>query len=301
MKQRIRLFIKVILLVGVLAPGSLWGQADTARLEPRIGVSYFQDGDDLPYLTGRVRVKRDKGWEPVKWVIVNLFLNEETKLGMMGNITTDTKGGGKYILPEKFKAAWDSLDEYTFIARIKGDSQVEDGEESITIKRSRLEVTAETVDSVRMVTITLTQRDHGKWVPVPEVELKAFIDRQFGKLPLGEETYTTDDAGKVALEFNVQIPGDQDGNIRVGAWIEDHDDFGNRTALTTVAWGLPLHHADGFDKERTLWSTRDKAPVWLILLSNGMILIVWGVIFYLVYLIFKIKTENKSKSQTQDV
>ncbi len=278
----------------LLIPGVVRSQDDTIKLQPRIELNYFLVNDELPYLTTRVRIKKDNRWEPVKWVIVNLFLNEETKLGMMGNVTTDPKGEGKYILPSKFKLAWDSLDQYTFIARIKGDDKVTDAKKIINIKRSSLQVETKVEDSARSINITFKERQKEKWIPIPEIELKAFIYRNFGKLSIGEDAYTTDEAGTAKVEFMITIPGDEKGNIQVGAAIEDHEDYGNLTATRTVAWGLALSRTDNFWDKRTLWSTRERTPLWLLIFPNLMILLVWGVIIYLVIMIFALKRIHRN-------
>ncbi len=285
-----RALIVIGLVVLLIPPAS--AQEDTVRLEPRIDLTFIQEDDALPRLSVRVRVKRDKGWEPIKWVIVNLFLNEETKLGMMGNITTDVKGSGTFILPEKFIPAWDSLDQFTFIGRIKGDTQVTDASETLTINRSRLAVSTQVIDSVRKVTVSLTKREKGRWIPVPETDLSVFIHRQFGRLTIGEDTYTTDENGQVEVDFSVNIPGDKDGNILIGAWIEDNDELGNRVSLTQAPWGSPLAPVQDHSRQRTLWSSRDLAPFWLLAISNGMLLLVWGVVVYLLFILFRMKREQ---------
>lgn len=286
LNRAITLFATISVL---LVPRMVISQDDTVRLSPRIELNYFQVNGELPYLTTRVRVKKDSRWEPVKWVIVNLFLNEETKLGMMGNATTNIKGEGSYILPAKFKPAWDSLDQYTFIARIKSDDKVRDTKKVITIKRSNLKVETNEQDSTRKILITIQERQRGKWENVSDLELKAFINRHFGKLIIGEDTYTTDENGAVSVSFEASIPGDDKGVIAVGATIEDNDDYGNLTTTQNVAWGLPLEEHDDFFAKRTLWSTRDKAPIWLLIFPNFVIFLVWGVIAYLFYNVLILK------------
>lgn len=267
---------------GCLLPAPIWGQ-DSAKIEARIELNYFQVNNEIPYLTARVRTKTEKGWVPVKWVIVNLFLNQETKLGMMGNITTDSKGDGKYILPSKFKAAWDSLDKFTFMARIMSDEKVMDAKKEIIIKKSSLQIDTKEEDSVRTILISFKEKRGKEWMEVSDVELKPFMNRNFGKLPIGDGAFTTDETGSAKVEFSAQLPGDKNGSIFVGGSIEDHEDYGNITSMKSVAWGLPLARNEDFFKQRTLWSTRERTPIWLLVGPNLMILLVWGVIGYLIY------------------
>jgi hypothetical protein len=102
-----------------------------------------------------------------------------------------------------------------------------------------------------------------------------------------EETYTTDESGHVSSEFSLTIPGDAQGDIVIGAKIDDHEVYGSLVATKTAKWGLPLVPDDSFSK-RTLWATRDKTPLWLLIFPNLIILTVWGIIVYLVYQITRI-------------
>ena len=59
-----------------------------------MGLNYFKITEDSCYLTVKVITKPDRTYIPVPGVIINLFLNKQTKSGMMGNITTDEEGQG---------------------------------------------------------------------------------------------------------------------------------------------------------------------------------------------------------------
>jgi hypothetical protein len=75
--------------------------------------------------------------------------------------------------------------------------------------------------------------------------------------------------------------------------IEDHDEFGSIFAFTMKKWGKPTVDDNSAFERRTLWSTRDKTPYWLLVFPNLIIFGVWGVIVYLVLQIFKIKKLSK--------
>lgn len=272
---------------------SLLGQ-DTMRIDARIDLIFYQVNDDIPYLTTRVRTLTNKGWFPVQGVIVNLFLNEESKLGMMGNIISDPEGAGKYILPDKFRMAWDSLEKFTFTARILNDNNVNDIRKVITIKKCRLEIDTREEDSVRTLSVSFKEKQGKEWVGVFELELKPFVKRTFGRLPIGEDTLVTNEDGFAEVEFSSQIPGDEYGNLTLGWLLEDHDDYGNIKYTKSVAWGLPLVKNTDFFNRRTLWSSRERTPIWLLIGPNAMILLVWGVIVYLLYQIVLIKRIHKN-------
>ncbi|MEK7199532.1 MAG: hypothetical protein AAB212_06395 [Bacteroidota bacterium] len=51
---------------------------------------------------------------------------------------------------------------------------------------------------------------------------------------------------------------------------------------------MPFTPVNTFD-ERTLFATRDKAPLWLLFLAGSIVVSVWSVIIYLVRQIIKIR------------
>ena len=52
--------------------------------------------------------------------------------------------------------------------------------------------------------------------------------------------------------------------------------------LIEKKWGKPLvSHEDEFQR-RSLWGARDKSPVWLLLLANGILVAVWAVILFVI-------------------
>ena len=58
--------------------------------------------------------------------------------------------------------------------------------------------------------------------------------------------------------------------------------YGSLVSTKTAKWGQPRVPDNSFAK-RTLWATRDKTPLWLLIFPNLIIVTVWGIIFYLVY------------------
>ena len=256
------------------------------KISPRIDVSYYQADSALRYLLVKMRKKVDRRFEPIEnaEVLVSLELPEGSVEA--GKVITDAKGEGKIVLPNTLVATMHGLEEYAFVAAFFGTDSLEETSESITVKPSRLKI--ETDDADRSIRISLQVKTDGNWEPFMGADLAVFVKRQFGRILVGEEYYTTDEEGTVALTFETEIPGDANGMITVQGVIEDHDEFGNVLASTNPNWGVPLQITDDFNK-RTLWGTRDKTPWWLLVFPNAIIAGVWGVIVYLIVLLVRIK------------
>lgn len=256
------------------------------KISPRIDVAYYQADSALRYLLVTARKRIERRFEPVEnaELLVSIELAEGS--AEAGKVITNAKGEGKIILSNALVATMNDLEEYAFTVEFSGTDSLEEASESITIKPSRLKI--ETYDADSTIRISLQAKTNGKWEPFEGADVVFFVKRQFGKILIGEEYYTTDEDGAVELTFETDIPGDVNGVITIHGIIEDHEEFGNMLAASTPSWGVPLHISDGFNK-RSLWGTRDKPPWWLLVFPNLIIAGVWGVIVYLVALLLKIK------------
>jgi hypothetical protein len=109
-----------------------------------------------------------------------------------------------------------------------------------------------------------------------------------------EETYTTDSTGSVTVELKKDsLPGDEKGNIVLVAKVEDNDQYGNLFVEKTVPWGIVLKAEKNFFDQRTLWTTRFRTPLWLLLIAYSISAAVWGVLIYLIWQLIRIKRLSK--------
>ncbi|MBK5277453.1 MAG: hypothetical protein JJE09_01190 [Bacteroidia bacterium] len=254
----------------------------------KVDLAYYQLDNALPILVASAKTKNGKKFEPVDSVDIYLYFNEESTVGFIGKIRTNDKGIGKLSLPERFRSDWATLPSSTFIATITGNERFKDASTEIEIAKAKIELTAEEKDSVRIITAKVLAFQDSSWIVVPETEIKLVVRRLLSDIKVGEDdSFTTDDDGVASTEFNLTIPGDGDGNIFIGAKIDDNDTYGNLVTTKVMKWGAPLERDDSFEA-RTLWATRDKTPLWLLIFPNLIIASVWGIIFYLLYLITRI-------------
>ena len=70
--------------------------------------------------------------------------------------------------------------------------------------------------------------------------------------------------------------------IQILVKLEDDDSYGTLTAKIT-ALGVPMIPDLSFYTNRTMWSSRDKTPLWLLIIPNLIIFGIWITIFYLIY------------------
>jgi hypothetical protein len=290
MKRILALMTTALCLITILAQA----QDKVEKGTISINLAYHQLNDDLPQIKVSAKTKIERKFQPVEGVEVNIFFNAETSQGFIGRVKTNNHGAGSLSLPARFKDQWDSLSAFTFIGTLTQNDRFEDQSTELEITKARIELSLNEVDSIRTIQARVLARQDTSWVAQPETEIKLVVRRLSSDLKATEEeTFTTDEKGEISAEFVLSIPGDAQGNIVVGAKIDDHEIYGNLVSAKTAAWGQPLVPDSSFAK-RTLWATRDKTPLWLLIFPNLIIISVWGFIFYLVYLITRIIKVGKA-------
>ena len=145
-------------------------------------------------------------------------------------------------------------------------------------------------DSVREVTANLTNAG----TAVKDIDIHFYVKKSFGLLPLEGDFTTTDENGEASVDFPTDLPGDVSGNVIVIARVEDDEKLGNVKAMKTVNWGIPVKAESGV-AVRSLSSSGDNAPWPLTITVTSLVVIVWGIIFYILYQLILIKKEGKYK------
>ncbi len=277
-------------IIGLLGYSTVFAQA---KVEPRIDIMYTYINGQSPAVGVKVRKRIDRRYYPIAGVQTILYFQDEDDESEIGVITTDGNGFGSIEIPARLLSKWKEMSEFELYAKIHDSDSLVEASESVAIKKARVSLDGKVDDESKTVIATVEKFENDEWSPAGDVELKIFIKRDFGRLPIGEDSYSTDEEGSVKAGFETEIPGDEKGNIVVGAFVEDHEDFGSLFAYKELKWGVPTIDDNTEFNERNLWSTRDKTPIWLLVFPNLIIIGVWGTIGYLVLQIFKLKKLSK--------
>jgi hypothetical protein len=264
---------------------------DSAEQKEIIKLHYFNNNNSLQYLLLEGILKTGKKSEPQRNKVFKLFLDKDQPENLIAKVLTDTNGKAKAIIPPQLKSAWDSSGRHTFIVVAEAKSKEGETTSEFTITKSRISIDTLSEDGVKSISVRVMKYENDEWMPVKDVEMKIGVERLGGILSAGDEdTYTTDSTGTAKGEFKKDsLPGDQNGNFILIAKVEDNDELGNLVAEKIVPWGVAVKQDNNFFKQRTLWSTRFKTPLWLLFMAYSIVIGVWGTIIYLVFQIFKIK------------
>ncbi|CAN5664233.1 hypothetical protein BH11BAC3_BH11BAC3_17460 [soil metagenome] len=281
-------YFTLLLLVWV-GVGKLHAQ-DSSASTTILALQYFLPENNVPFIDVTTKKKTGRKFEPVKDVVVNVYLNEIAAGNLLGKVVTEIHGQGRVAFPASLKAAFDSLDEFTIVAESVPTGKEEALSAELTIKKAMLSIDTSFEDGVRTVSAQLKEKKGNKWLPVGDVEMKLRIKRLLSNLSVGEEeTYTADSAGTASAPFmRDSIPGDEKGNITLLAKVEENDTYGNLEVQKQAPWGIATKMKSNF-WHRTLWSTGNRAPIWLLVIAFSIIVGVWGTVIYLVGQVIKIK------------
>ena len=124
--------------------------------------------------------------------------------------------------------------------------------------------------------------------PIEDLELYFYVKRSFSNLPIGDFFNSTDETGVVEVEFPADLPGDSEGNVTILVKLMDSDLYNDQTIETVKKWGVPSPSPDHIDEKRSLWAAAANAPIPLIIIISALIFSIWFIIFYIIYIFFKI-------------
>ena len=252
-----------------------------------IGVNYFTSNNQIPRVLVKVKTKVDGRFQTVAGIPLKIFLDKDSTGNLIGSIVTNDQGEASTYIPPTLKAKWGKLVKHTFVASFDGNKKFDAGTGDLTVGKAKIvmDVTAD-----KKITATVFEMKDTAWTPVKGVDVKIGVRREGADLPVNETpTFTTDSTGQASADFKRDsIPGDAKGNIILVAKVEDNDQFGNLSIEKSVPWGSKFTWVSTFD-QRSLFATRDKAPIWLELIAYSIMFAVWGILVYLVMNILKIK------------
>ena len=254
----------------------------------RIYLEHFKN-DELRQLSIRVLTKNDKRYRPAEGVKVELYASKISPTNLLGTLETNIDGTNSYTFnKEQFKIAKNAK-LATYYAVIQKNDTIQSKEVKIIIKDVKLDVSYSIKDSVKQIHVQVLETDSiGIDIPQEDVEVKFLVDRPLSALPIGGDYNITDENGKVSMDFPNDLPGDEEGFLKIFVRIIENEEYGIVEISEIKQWGIPLSISDDSIK-RSLWASGANAPITLIVLVNIVIAVVWMIIFYIVYKIFRIR------------
>jgi hypothetical protein len=290
----------LLLLLYSLCGGFLFAQETKEKPEKKpvsLSLSYKKADGEVSVKLSATQ-KDGKKSVPVEGAISNLYLNKikkhdlKTGTGCVTDMVLNEDGEAVYILTGENKNIVDGKHEFKFIGRLYEDPRYEDTQEELNIKDANIAITVTEKDSDKTVTAKLTEwQEDGTEVPVKGTKVKLYIQRSFSQLLFGGDALATDENGEVSAQLPRDVIGESNGTLIVGGKVEDNDSYGTVQTSKAIPWSiLPKVNVEN---KGNLWSSGRNAPYSLVIISLTIILGIWGVIAYLVRLLFKIRKMGK--------
>jgi hypothetical protein len=284
-------------LLAILLAGSIrvLAQEEATKIDLTLNLRYFMYDNKIPYLSVQSKIKVKKKFQPVPGVAMSLYLDSVSADHLVAVVKTNEQGEATAPIPPSLKQIWDQSAKHKFTVVAPAGKDYEETTNDVEISKARITIDTTTDGDAKSVKITVTELKDNKWEPVKGVELKAGIQRLGGFMTMSkEDSYTTDSTGQIVAEFKRDsLPGDASGNLVLVAKVEDNDQYGNLVVEKSVPWGVSIKPNNDFNK-RTLFATRDKAPIWLLFMAYTITFSVWAVLVYLVGQLIKINKLGKA-------
>jgi hypothetical protein len=295
MKHALKIKGGFILLYFLIAAQLSMAQNDSTKPELSVTIHHFVVNNHFQYLLVETKTKVNNRWQPLKRQVLQLYLDDSRPADLITKVMTDSDGKAKALIPPRLKQLWDASTTHKFIAVTEGTSKEEETTTELEISKAKILIDTSTADSVRTVEVQFMRWENESWQPAKGVEVKIGVERLGGELKIGdEETYTTDSLGSVAAEFKLDsLAGDEKGNLKLMAKVEDDDKYASLSVEKVVPWGIRVVRGTNFG-ERALWAARGRAPIWLMLMAYSIIVAVWSVIVYLIFRIVRISKLGRS-------
>lgn len=257
---------------------------DPIKNKVRLKAYYVNIIDNEVYFDLKASSKIDKknlDVPNIELIVSNEFDGEELELG---RITTNMYGEGRFVLKDFNKLKPDSTNTFNIDILFKGNDKFKRASKSISFKDAHIKAEYITKDSINYITATL--KDTAADSIIIGQLLTVQLQRLFMPYKIGEDFYSTDESGSIVVPIEERMPG-VDGILTFEVVLSDSDDYGTVKALVKAPIGIPIVDESTFD-ERTMWSPRNKTPLFLLIIPNLLTFGTWIVIVYLIINLFKI-------------
>lgn len=266
-------------------------QAQTKKKNKvRLSVEYVKIMDGEVFFNVKASSRVDRKNITLDNISISFFNEVDDESLKLGTITTDTNGLGSLVLENINAIKQDSTSLYTIKAAFKGNDSFKKSSKSISFKNADINAKVVTKDSINYIAAILIDTSTG--LPLTNESLGVQVQRLFKALQI-EEFNITDEIGTILVPIPKEIPG-IDGILNIEVLLNDSDEFGTVKAIIKAPVGIPIVDESSYD-ERTMWSPKNKTPIFLLVFANLIIFGIWGFIIYLFINLFKISKFHNLK------
>jgi hypothetical protein len=280
--------LKVLTLLTLIISASFFSFSQEAeKITPYLTMQYFKDTDDHRVLQTTLTYSMNRMEIPLPGMEVSISVGSKSEK-YLTTILTDEKGIARYKLDDDLSLPVNKEGFWDFSTGYSGNDTIESVSSELSVKDVDLEMTLSETDSIKTVNITAFTSENGKDKPVSEETVIICVPRMFSLLPVGEAYL--DENGTASFEFPPDIPGDNDGNLKIIAKFDDNPTYGNVEKSIVKKWGVPRDISTP-SAHRALWTK--SPPMWMIITLSILLMGVWGHYIFAIISLIMIKIEAK--------
>ncbi len=257
---------------------------DDVKHKVRLKADYFKEmhGEYYIQIGAISRIEKEiVSVSNIELSIENEYYDEIIKLG---SVKTNMKGECKFVIKDFNLLKADSSNVYNINIVFNGNDTYKKASKSVSFKDAIIEASLITKDSVNYVSATLFDKATDSLIEGESLNVQ--IKRLFRPLKIGEEFNYSDEEGSIMVPVENGIPG-VDGILTLEVVLKDNDDYGTVKTSFDAPIGVKIRKESTFD-DRTMWSPRNKTPVFLLIVPNIVTFGIWGIIVFLIFSLYKI-------------
>jgi hypothetical protein len=276
----------VVLLLTTLASFQLSAQNITTAIE----LKQLKTNEDVRIFTVKLTGESEEGTLPIADADIEFFSLAEGKSSLLGSCLTNKEG--KATFTAKNATYLKNKEEYSEVkATFTGKGKLASSEASVKFKELNLLVSLSEKDSLNTIQLHATSvGPNGEAIPLKETNFNLYIQGLFSRLKIGECFV---DAGEGTFEFPKNIPGDENGHLKIYVRLEENEIYGDVEKTANAKWG---NHRSGYiEPARSLWTSG--APIWMITTLIILLAGVWSHYLYAVIQLIKIRKEGSKLEQ----
>ncbi|MEQ8554452.1 MAG: hypothetical protein RIC53_17465 [Cyclobacteriaceae bacterium] len=274
---------KATFFVLLLLVASLSAYSQGEKYRARVSLEHVKVMNGEAYIDISAKYKGEEGFESANYLEFNVYrqVNEDS-LVYLGQVMTNAEGRAKFLLKDAMKHL-DTTGIYTYTVAIEDNDRFRDTDKSISFSEAGLSVDITMIDSTYHISAILTDADGNH---LQGEFLKVGLKRFYGSLSIGEDNYETDENGSILVPIEERMPG-LGGNLTFEVVLKESEAYGTIRAAISAPIGIPIVDESTFD-ERTMWSPPSRAPYYLLIFPNLIILGIWIPLVFLIYNLYRI-------------
>jgi hypothetical protein len=262
---------------------------NATKSRTRLSISYVKIMNDHSYLDIKASARVESKTVGVAHIDLEIHHEIDSVDTVLGTVSTDMDGMARFQLEPIHQLTPDTSAVYTLNVVFNGNEAFRKVSKQYEFRDAVIEANLTTVDSTNVMNATLIDSATGE--PISEEPLTLRVQRLFRPLTLGEEFNFTDDGGSISVPVEDGIPG-IDGLLNLEVVLLEHDDYGTVIDVVEAPIGVPIVDESTYD-ERTMWSPRNKTPIYLLIIPNVLTFGMWATIIYLFINLSRIRKFNK--------